>query len=70
MKIIRKIALVSLLSVLGLVTFIAASIFFDGWIGSRRLDSITNVTVANPGGPAVRAYLRGPLALARIPPSL
>lgn len=60
MKIIRKIALVSLLSVLGLVTFIAASIFFDGWIGSRRLDSITNVTVANPGGPAVRAYLARP----------
>lgn len=60
MKIIRKIALVSLLSVLGLATFIAASIFFDGWIGSRRLDSITNVTVANPGGPAVRAYLARP----------
>lgn len=60
MKIIRKIALVSLMSVLGLVTFIAASIFFDGWIGSRRLDSITNVTVANPGGPAVRAYLARP----------
>lgn len=60
MKIIRKIALVSLLSVLGLVTFIAASIFFDGWIGSRRLESITNVTVANPGGPAVRAYLARP----------
>lgn len=60
MKIIRKIALVSLLSVLGLVTFIIASIFFDGWIGSRRLDSITNVTVANPGGPAVRAYLARP----------
>lgn len=60
MKIIRKIALVSLMSVLGLATFIAASIFFDGWIGSRRLDSITNVTVANPGGPAVRAYLARP----------
>ncbi len=60
MKIIRKIALVTFLSVLGLVTFIAASIFVDGWIGTRRLDSISNASMASTGGSAVRAYVARP----------
>ena len=60
MKIIRKIALVTFLSVLGLVTFIAASIFVDGWIGTRRLDSISNASVASTGSSAVRAYVARP----------
>ena len=60
MKIVRKIFTVALLSVLGLVTLMAASIFIDGWIGTRRLDGITNASMASTGGPAVRAYVARP----------
>lgn len=62
MKTIRKIFLIALLSVLGLVTLMAASIFIDGWIGTRRLDGITNASMASTGGPAVRAYVARPAA--------
>jgi carboxymethylenebutenolidase len=60
MKIVRKILTVALLSVLGLVALMAASIFIDGWIGTRRLDGITNASMASTGGPAVRAYVARP----------
>ena len=70
MKIVRKILTVALLSVLGLVTLMAASIFIDGWIGTRRLDGITNASMASTGGPRCALTLRGQLATVRIPPSL
>ena len=60
MKIFRKILLGAVLTVLGLVTFTAASIYIDGWIGTRRLDGITNVAADNGSGGAVRAYVARP----------
>ena len=60
MKIFRKILLGAVLTVLGLVTFAAASIYIDGWIGTRRLDGITNVAADNGSGGAVRAYVARP----------
>lgn len=43
-----------------LVLFLAGSIAIEGFLGSGRIDALTNTRIANTGGPEVRAFVAQP----------
>jgi carboxymethylenebutenolidase len=61
MKTLKKVLLGILIVVIGLIVFLAGSIFVDSLMGANRLDAVTNVTIPGAnGGPDVRAYAAKP----------
>jgi len=60
MKLLKRIGLIAVMTVLLFVIFIAGSILVDGVIGSARIDQIANTRIDNPTGPAVAAYVAQP----------
>jgi carboxymethylenebutenolidase len=56
----RRIIIVVVVLLLGFIVFLAGSIIVDGFGSSRRLESVTNVAIANPAGAEVRAYVARP----------
>ena len=60
MRLLRKIVLWALGIVAALALLLAASVVIDMLIGGGRLDALANTSIANPAGPAVRAYVARP----------
>lgn len=60
MRVLRKIVVWVLGIVAALVLLLAGSVVVDGLIGRGRLDALTNTSIDNPAGPAVRAYVARP----------
>jgi carboxymethylenebutenolidase len=46
--------------ILALIVFLAGSIAVDGLIGRSRLDALVNISITNPNGPEVRAFVARP----------
>lgn len=60
MAFLRKAVLWLLVVVLGLVLVLALSIPFDALIGRDRVAALTNLSIPNPNGPPVRAFVARP----------
>ena len=59
-KIVRRVGFVITVVLAGAIVLLAGSIVVDGFGSAARLDAVTNVTLPNASGPAVRAYVARP----------
>lgn len=62
MRLLGKIVLWVVGAVSALLLLIALSIPFDALVGRGRVDALTNTSIPNPAGPAVRAFVVRPAA--------
>ncbi|MEZ4707980.1 MAG: dienelactone hydrolase family protein [Caldilineaceae bacterium] len=60
MRIIKRIGLGLLILIVGLIVFLAGSIFVDGFFGQGRVDALTNTRITAPDGAEILAYLAKP----------
>lgn len=66
-KRLRRVLLWAGIVLVAVLFLLAGSIVVDGFGSAGRLESVTNVTIENTGGPDVRAYIARPAGAGRHP---
>ncbi len=64
MRVVKRVALIAVMTLLLFIIFLSGSILIDNLIGSERIDQVVNTWIDNPAGPAIGAYVAQPPAQA------